>query len=111
MKRNRATDGNPRQCYRCCGPNVIEQCCDIVCHRVDGELAPHLLRHAGAPAVIAQHPTRVWKPWRDVVPAFDRTAHFVHQHQRALTLAAYRVAQGGTVQFNEFRLRSQRLSA
>ena len=36
------------------------------------------------PRVIAQYAARLCEPWRDVVPAFERAAHFVHQHQGAV---------------------------
>jgi hypothetical protein len=102
LKRDRAANGNTRQRYLACDSVVIEQRRDIVGHRVDVKLAAYFLRHAGAAAVIAQHAAGFRKLWRDVVPALQRAAHFVHQHQGALALAAELIAQGGAVQFNEF---------
>ncbi len=64
-------------------------------------LAAHLLRQSGAAGVIAQHAARFCEPWRDVVPAFERAAHFVNQHQRAVAAAAQLAAQAGAVGFNE----------
>ena len=88
MKGDRTTDGDTRKRYLAGDPDVIEQCCDIVGHRIDAKLAAHLLRHSCPAAVIAQYAARIRKPWCDVVPAFERAAHFVHEHQRAIALAA-----------------------
>ena len=82
-------------------PKMIEQGCDVVGHRIEGKLAAHLLRQSSAPGVIAQHPARFREPWRDVVPAFERAAHFVNQHQRAVAAAAQLAAQPDAVGFNE----------
>jgi hypothetical protein len=40
---------------------------------------------------------RFRKPWCDIVPAFERTAHFVHQHQGAIAPAAQLVELRETV--------------
>ena len=65
-------------------PKFVEQACDVVGHRIEGKLAAHLLRQSSAAGVVAQHAARFGEPWRDVVPAFERAAHFVNQHQRAV---------------------------
>jgi hypothetical protein len=102
MQCDRAADGNARQRDFSGNSVVIEQGRYVVGHRVDGECAAYLLRQARPAAVVSQHPTGFRKPSRGVVPAFERAAHFVHQHQRALTPAVKRVAQPGAVDLSEF---------
>ena len=101
MQRDRAADGDARERHLSCDAERIEQACDIVGHRVDGKLAAHLLRQSGAAGVVTQHAAGSRKPWRHAVPALERAAHFVHQHQGAFALAAELVAQSCAVQFNE----------
>ena len=97
MQGDRTADGDARQCDLAGDPKMIEQGCDVVGHRVEGEFAAHLLRHSSAAGVIAQHAARFREPWCDLVPAFERAAHFVNQHQRAVTAARELAAQRDTV--------------
>ena len=92
MKRDRPADGDTRQRDLAGDPERIEQRRDIVGHRIDAKLAAHLLRHSGPSGVIAQYAAGFREPRCDVVPALERAAHFVHQHQRAVALAAQFVA-------------------
>ena len=98
---DRAADGDARQRDLAGDAEMIEQGRDVVGHRIEGKLAAHLLRQSGAAGVIAQHAARSREPWRDVVPAFERAAHFVNQHQRAVAAAAQLAAQADAVGFNE----------
>ena len=88
MQGDRTADGDPRKRDLAGDRKMIEQGCDVVGHRIEGKLAAHLLRQSGTAGVIAQDPARFREPWRDVVPAFERAAHFVNQHQRAVAAAA-----------------------
>ena len=89
-------------------PKLIEQGRDVVGHRIEGKLAAHLLRQSGAAGVVAQHPARFCEPWRDVVPAFERAAHFVNQHQRAVAAAAQLAAQAAPLASMKSILRAPR---
>ena len=80
---------------------LFEQGCDVVGHRIEGKLAAHLLRQSGAAGVVTQDAARFREPGRDVVPAFERAAHFVNQHQRAVAAAAQLAAQADAIGFNE----------
>ena len=101
MQGDRAADGDARKRDLAGDAKCIEQGCDIVGHRIEGELAAHFLRHSGTAGVVAQHAARFREPWRDVVPAFERAAHFVNQHQRAVAAAAQLAAQPDAIGFNE----------
>ena len=101
MQGDRAADGDTCKRDLAGDPKVIEQGCDVVGHRIEGELAAHLLRHSGAAGVIAQDPARFRELWCDIVPAFERAAHFVNQHQRAVAAAAQLAAQPDAIGFNE----------
>ena len=92
MQRDRTTDGDTRKRHLAGNPESIEQRRNIAGHRIDAKLATHLLRHSRPAGVIAQYAARFRQPWRDVVPAFERSAHFVNEHQRAVALAAELVA-------------------
>ena len=108
MQGDRAADGNARQRDLSSNRVMIQKCCDIVGHRVERKLAAHLLRQARAAAIVAQDlPGR--REWRgNLVPAFERAAHLVHQHQRFRALAAELVAQAGAIDFGEIHARSLR---
>jgi hypothetical protein len=101
MQGDRATDGDTRQRDFARYREIIEQRCDIVGHCVEGDFAARLLRQSGATGVVTQHAARCREPWRDVVPAFQRAAHFVNQNQRALALTAQLTAERDTVCLNE----------
>ena len=92
MQRDRTADGDTRQRHLAGDPESVEQRSDIVGHRIDAKLAAHLLRHSRPAGVIAQYAAGFREPRCDVVPAFERAAHFVHKHQRAVALAAQLVA-------------------
>ena len=92
MQRDRTADGDTRQRHLAGDPESVEQRGDIVGHRIDAKLAAHLLRHSRPAGVIAQYAAGSRKPRCDIVPAFERAAHFVHEHQRAVALAAQLVA-------------------
>ena len=83
-------------------PELIEHRCDVVGHRIEGELAANLLRQSGAAGVVAQDTARFGEPGCDVVPAFERAAHFVNQHQRAVAATAQLAAQPDAIDFDEF---------
>ena len=101
MQGNRTADRDPRQCDLAGDPELIEQGRDVVGHRIEGKLAAHLLRHSGAAGVVAQDTARFRELWRDVLPAFERAAHFVNQHQRAVAAAAQLAAQPDAIGLNE----------
>jgi hypothetical protein len=98
---DRTADGDARKRDLAGDPKMIEQGRDVVGHRIEGKFAAHLLRQSGAAGVIAQHAARFRELWRDIVPAFERAAHFVNQHQRAVAAAAQLAAQACAVGFNE----------
>ena len=100
MQRGRAADGDARQRDLARDAERIEQGGDVVGHRVDVQGAAHLLRHAGAAGVVAQHAARR-EPRHDLVPAFHRAAHLVHEHQRAVAGAGQFVAEPRAVDFDE----------
>ena len=101
MQRDRTADGDSCKRDLAGDPELIEQGRDVVGHRIEGKFAAHLLRQSSAAGVIAQHAARFREPWRDVVPAFERAAHFVNQHQRAVAAAAQLAAQACAIGFNE----------
>ncbi len=88
MKRDRPAKRDRRNGDFACDGERIEQCGDIVGHRIEGEFAARFLRQPGAARVVAQDTARAGKPRHDVVPAFERTAHFMDEHQSAFALAA-----------------------
>ena len=92
MKRDRTTNRNTRKRDLAGDSERIEQRSDIVGHRIEAELPTHLLRQSCPAGVIAQYASRLREPGRDVVPAFERAAHFVNEHQRVVTLAGELVA-------------------
>jgi hypothetical protein len=102
MQGDGAADGNARQRDLSRDGIVIQQRGDIVGHRVERKLAAHLLRQARAAAIVAQDLTGLRESRGDLVPAFKRAAHLVHQHQRFPALAAELVAQAGAIDFGEF---------
>ena len=101
VQRDRTADGDACERDLAGDSKMLEQGRDVVGHRVEGKLAAHLLRQSGTAGVVAQHPARFREPWRDVVPAFERAAHFMNQHQRAIAAAAQLAAQACAIGFNE----------
>ena len=87
MQRGCAADRDARKRNLALDAERIEQGCDVVGHRVDVQFAANLLGHAGAARVVAQHTARCGQPRHDFVPAFQRAAHLVHEHQRVIACA------------------------
>ena len=101
MKCDRAADRHARKRHLAGDSERIEQRYDVGGHGIEAKLAAHLLRHAGPAGIVAQDAARSRELRNNLVPAFERAAHFVDEHQGTITLAAEFIPQRYAIQFNE----------